>query len=236
MQRECGLSRRFFFERERSRFSLERDWGETARITASSGLYLFANCRLLGWSVNLDYDELLPPTAAKISPVRVLPVHETKRRNPCVFPPRAETIAMAALSRRYMRSVGQLCLVVGSWTNHKSQAVFFFFSSLSFTPSQWPPEDWFTDPAWWPSGERSCVNVCVCVHVLGCEEERRQVRSPRASSACITATPVTVSLCVSCGLWARAQQSRLTVVPSGMTNYLSCLIHTHATAGCGLQL
>lgn len=113
----------------------------------------------------------------------------------------------------------------GHWLMNKSQITSCFF--FSFTPSQWQPEDWFTDPVWWPSGELVCV--CMSVHVLVCvcvcEEERRQVRSPPASSACITATPVTVSPRASCGLWACAQQSRLTVVPSGMTNYLSCLIH-----------
>lgn len=67
----------------------------------------------------------------------------------------------------------------------------------------------------------SSVRVCKCAHSdCAWEQGPQQV----ASSASITATPVTVYLSASCGLWACAQQSRLTVIPSGMTNYLCCLI------------
>lgn len=112
-------------------------------------------------------------------------------------------------------------------TNHK---LFFFLYALTMAARGLI--HWSCMMAIWRASV--CVYECLCMCVY--EKERRQVRSPWSSSACITATPVTVSLCVSCGLWACAQQSRLTVVPPGMTNYLSCLIHTNATAGCGLRL
>lgn len=72
---------------------------------------------------------------------------------------------------------------------------------------------------------RASLCLYECAHVGVCEEACCQVCSPWASSACITATPVTAAPCTSCGLWACAQQSRLTVVPPGTTNYLSCPIH-----------
>lgn len=102
-------------------------------------------------------------------------------------------------------------------TNHK----LFFFFLYALTMAARGLIHWSCMMAIW----RASVCLHECARVGVCEEERRQVRSPPASSACITATPVTVSPRASCGLWACAQQSRLTVVPSGMTNYLSCLIH-----------
>lgn len=71
----------------------------------------------------------------------------------------------------------------------------------------------------WSAALRASVCKWAC-GICAWEQGPRQV----ASSARITATPVTVYPHASCGLWACAQQSRLTVVPSGMTNYLSCLI------------
>lgn len=66
------------FERERSRFSLQRDWGETARITASSGPYLFANNP--AWLKCEPGLRWVTPDSRQISPVRILPACETKSR------------------------------------------------------------------------------------------------------------------------------------------------------------
>lgn len=107
------------------------------------------------------------------------------------------------------------------WAMNESEAgfrscsVFVFYSLRPHNSIQ------KTDPVWWPSGELLPLCVCASVHSdCAWEQGPQQV----ASSASITATPVTVYLNASCGLWACAQQSRLTVIPSGLTNHLSCLI------------
>lgn len=69
--------------------------------------------------------------------------------------------------------------------------------------------------------DASSVRACKCARS---ECAREKGPGQVARSASITATPVTVYLSASCGLWASAQQSRLTVIPSGVTNCLSCLI------------
>lgn len=108
------------------------------------------------------------------------------------------------------------------WIMNKSEAGFPSYSAFVFYSLHLHNSIQKTDPVWWPSGEllRRCERASV--HTMTVHENRgpQQV----ASSASITATHVTVYLSASCGLWACAQQSRQTVIPSGMTNYFSCLI------------
>ena len=105
------------------------------------------------------------PGSSQISPVRISPECATESRAlaSCVcFSACAETIAMAALSRQYMQSAKQLCLVIGSWTNHKSQAVFFLYA---LTMAARGLIHWSCMTAIWR------VRVCVFVSV----SERRDV-------------------------------------------------------------
>ena len=127
MQREYGLSRRFLKENAPD-FPLK----EIEERQHESRLHLVCICLPTVAPLKCEPGlRWLSTDSIQINPVRIffflLPVCETKSRallHVC-FSPRVETIAMAALSRRYMQSAGQLCLVIGSWTNHKSQAVFF---------------------------------------------------------------------------------------------------------------
>lgn len=71
-----------------------------------------------------------------------------------VFPPLcSETITMAALSRRNMQSVGQLCLVTGSWTNHKLFICFYTLTKVAGGQILWS----FMMTIW------RAVGTCVCV-------------------------------------------------------------------------
>lgn len=125
--------------------------GITAWTQASAALSVFAKWKF-GWRANLDKDKLWPTVA-----LWGIFTGEWKREQSfasCVFSSSAETITMAALSPCYMQSVGQLCLVTGSGTNHKC-----FFSSLyALTMATRGLIHWSCMMAIW--------TICVCVFVI----------------------------------------------------------------------
>lgn len=125
----------------------------------------------------------------------------------------------------------------GHWLMNKSQitSCFLFFSCGFFyalTMAARGLIHWSCVTAIWRACVCAFVRVCMRFCLCLCARVRWDVDRYAHHKVPLHASQQHL-LPSLCGLWAYGQQSRLTVVPRGMTNYLSCLIHTNSTAGFG---
>lgn len=178
-------------------------WKRLRRDSTNHGfIWSVSVCQLQAWLKCEPGLRWVTPDGSQMGPVRVFT---------CAWNQNAEDSFMYAFSLLTDNHHGSLIMPLhaisgttrpGHWLMNKSQAVLSPPPLSALTMATRGLMHWSYMTAIW-----RFTPACLCS--WACEEERRQVSSPWSSSACITATPVTDSPRISCGLCAQAKQTKL---------------------------